>query len=67
MGNPHSTINKEALEAISKIKESQTTSLSLRKLGLHEIPAAVYDSKWIQSLDLSSNKLTVLPEGLFSE
>ncbi len=64
MGN-QASIHAEALKAIEKVKKSKETSLSLRKLGLTDIPIAVYESKWIQSLDLSSNKLTQLPEGLF--
>jgi hypothetical protein len=65
MGN-QAGIHKEALEAIEKVKKSRNTSLSLRKLGLADVPRAVYESGWIQSLDLSSNKLLSLPEGLFS-
>jgi hypothetical protein len=66
MGN-QAGIHKEALEAIEKVKKSRNTSLSLRKLGLADVPRAVYESGWIQSLDLSSNKLLSLPEGLFSK
>ncbi len=64
MGN-HASLRKEALEAIEKVKESKKTSLSLRKLGLTDIPSSVFESRWILSLDLSSNKLTTLPQGLF--
>jgi len=63
MGN--ASLHKEALEAIERARESKKTSLSLRKLGLTDIPNTVFESKWIQSLDLSSNKLITLPQNLF--
>ncbi len=53
----HSSPLEIALERIEECRRSRATKLNLSKLGLEEIPEAVFELTWLEKLNVSWNHL----------